>query len=67
MTWEELRQKAKQLGINISDEREIYIETGLHFNIDGIIYYWSIDAESVFAENRTYEQMYQIMKALKEE
>lgn len=66
MTWEELLQKAKQLGIVNSDDREIYIDTGLHFNIDGIIYYWSIDDESVFAENRTYEQMYQIMKALME-
>ena len=70
MTWEELKEKAKELGFTISsyineDEVEleyIYCNDYIYLEEDGNI---KTSTEDIVAENRTYEQMYQIMLALK--
>ena len=66
MTWEELKEKAKEMGYFLEgyDEEVLYqyepIETGLFFRQCGTITH----SGDVIIENRTPEQMYQIMKAL---
>lgn len=70
MTWEELKEKAKELGFTISsyineDEVEleyIYCNDYIYLEEDGNI---TTSTENIVAENRTYEQMYQIMLALR--
>lgn len=72
ISWEELVEKAKSLGYHyekehyVNDVEEVWNEdTGLHFNKTGKMYYWSIDDSHILANNRTCEQMYQIMLALR--
>ena len=70
MTWEELKEKAKELGFTISsyineDEVEleyIYCNDYIYLEEDGNI---TTSTENIVAENRTYDQMYQIMQALR--
>lgn len=70
MTWEELKEKAKELGFTISsyineDEVEleyIYCNDYIYLEEDGNI---TTSTENIVAENRTYDQMYQIMLALR--
>ena len=70
MTWEELKEKAKELGFSISyylndDDVEvgyIYINDYIYLEEDGKI---TTSTENIVAENRTPEQMYQIMLALR--
>lgn len=70
MTWEELKEKAKELGVTISsyineDEVEleyIYCNDYIYLEEDGNI---TTSTENIVAENRTPEQMYQIMLALR--
>ena len=70
MTWEELKEKAKELGFTISsyiDEDEveleyIYCNDYIYLEEDGNI---TTSTENIVAENRTPEQMYQIMLALR--
>lgn len=67
MTWEELKEKAEEMGYFLEgyDEDVLYqykpIETGLHFRQSGKITY----GEKVIVENRTFEQMFAIMEALR--
>ena len=70
MTWEELKEKAKELGFTISsyiDEDEveleyIYCNDYIYLEEDGDI---TTSTENIVAENRTPDQMYQIMLALR--
>lgn len=70
MTWEELKEKAKELGFTISsyineDEVEleyIYCNDYIYLEEDGNI---TTSTENIVAENRTPDQMYQIMLALR--
>ena len=63
MTWEELKQKAKEMGSNVEVFDE-FIEVGyLYFWNDGEI---NMLGETV-AKKRTPDQMYSIMKALQQE
>lgn len=70
MTWEELKEKAKELGYSISsyineDEIEIeYIDYNDHIYLDenGTI---TTSIENFVADHRTPDQMYQIMLALR--
>lgn len=70
MTWEELKEKAKELGFTISsyineDDVEleyIYCNDYIYLEEDGNI---TTSTENIVAENRTPEQMYQIMLALR--
>ena len=70
MTWEELTEKAKELGFSISyyfndDDVAvgyIYINDYIYLEEDGKI---TTSTENIVAENRTPEQMYQIMLALR--
>lgn len=65
MKWYELVEEAKILGYKI-EKNEIWNEdTGLHFTKEGEFYYYSIDDNPIFALDRTCEQMYQIMLALR--
>lgn len=69
MTWEELKEKAKGLGLTISsyinedeDELEyIYCNDYIYLEENGNI---TTSLENIVAENRSYEQMYQIMLSL---
>lgn len=72
MTWEELKEKAKELGFEISYylkdcdgvEKEveyIYCNDYIYLEEDGDI---TTGMDDIVAENRTYDQMYQIMQAL---
>lgn len=66
MTWEELCEKAKEMGYFLEgcDEDALYqyepIQTGLHFRQSGKITY----GDKVIVEDRTPDQMLAIMKAL---
>lgn len=70
MTLEELKEKAKELGFTISsyineDEVEleyIYCNDYIYLEEDGNI---TTSTENIVAENRTPDQMYQIMLALR--
>lgn len=59
MTWEELQEKAKELGYSVGDFT--FGDIIINFYKTGII-----DVEGcTLARDRTYEQMYAIMEALK--
>lgn len=60
MTWEELKQKAKEIGANAIYSDLIVLDAKC-FWVDGDID-WNDDT---FATNRTPDQMWQIMEALK--
>ena len=70
MTWEELIEKAKEMGYSTSyylndDDVEIgyiYCNDYIYLEEDGTI---TTSTENIVAENRTYDQMYAIMEALK--
>lgn len=67
MDWRELCEKAQEIGYFLEgyDEDVLYqyepIHTGLHFRQCGKITY----GEKVIIEDRTPDQMYQIMEALR--
>lgn len=67
MTWEELCEKAKEIGYFLEgcDEDALYqyepIQTGLHFRQSGKITY----GDKVIVEDRTPAQMLVIMEALR--
>ena len=78
MTWEELRQKAKEktkkinnIGVVadydtyflISQQGNYYIKFSEIGDIS-VVYDWDVD-DLIIAENRTPDQMYAIMEALK--
>lgn len=69
MTWEELRKKAKEMGANWSKD-SIYFGK-LEFDEDGGIYLDpnylddEVDVNFCISSDRTPEQMYQIMEALR--
>lgn len=66
MTWEELCEKSKEMGYVLEgyNKKALYqyepIETGLYFHECGKITYGG----KVIIENRTTDQLYQIMEAL---
>ena len=70
LSWEELKEKAKELGFTISsyineDEVEleyIYCNDYIYLEEDGNI---TTSTENIVAENRTYDQMWQIIEALR--
>ena len=73
MTWEELKEKAKELGFEISYylkdyngvEKEveyIYCNDYIYLEEDGDI---TTRMDDIVAENRTPDQMYQIMQAMR--
>lgn len=70
MTWEELKEKAKELGFTTSsyineDEVEveyIYCNDYIYLEEDGDI---TTSTENIVAEDRNFDQMYQIMLALR--
>lgn len=64
MTWNELKEKAKELGYECKGKLYPYISNGiLQFNEDGSVF--RIDGYSIcFSVDRTPDQMYAIMKAL---
>ena len=73
MTWEELKEKAKELGYWLRKDdgdipylgiTELLVKDGVDiafFDYGSI----EVDCGYILAENRTYEQMYQIMLALR--
>ena len=65
MTWEELCEKAKEMGyedyFDFRGVKAIRNGKGLSFHSNGKICYDT----RIFADHRTPEQMYQIMEALK--
>ena len=70
MTWEELVEKAKKMGYNSSyylkDDVEvgfIYCNDYIYLDEDGEI---TTETDNIVATNRTPDQMYQIMLALKD-
>lgn len=63
MIWEELCEKAKELGAGIGESGTIYF-SHLEFYEDGSIYLNKLDEDTLIASDRTPDQMYQIMKAL---
>ena len=73
MTWEELKEKAKELGAIINDRDRIIInllhdptiQDSLKFGEPGWIVASVSFGSRVISENRTYDQMYQIMLALR--
>jgi hypothetical protein len=69
MTWEELKEKALELGYEYKKPAyaEYYI---FSLNKDNVIIQFYADGEimvdeTIFAQNRTPDQMYQIMLALR--
>lgn len=72
MTWEELKEKAKELGAIIDDKNRIIlnllcdptIQDNLKFDESGWIFASVIFGSRKISENRTYDQMLAIMKAL---
>ena len=70
ITWEELCEKAEEMGFSTShylndDDVEIgyiYCNDYIYLEEDGKI---TTSTENIVVENRTYEQMYQIMEALR--
>lgn len=73
MTWEELKEKAKELGFETSYylkdyngvEKEveyIYCNDYIYLEEDGDI---TTRMDDIVVENRTYDQMYQIMQAMR--
>lgn len=79
MTWEELCEKAKEMGCKVYNQIDLItfkIPYSIHKGVEHLYFEKDGDVRSVFTEkgcvgsmnlsqNRTYEQMYQIMKALK--
>lgn len=61
MTWEELRKKAKEMGAKVY--KDLIVLDEKLFWYFGVIE--PIHGDVVFAKDRTPEQMYQIMEALK--
>lgn len=62
MTWEELKQKAKEMGYNYSSfkDSEWFSRNRLTFTKDGNVFCIG----TILAESRTPDQMLAIMKAL---
>ena len=70
MTWEELCEKAQELGYIIdndyhimSNDNRTYIHT-MHYYKEGVINTEHYEDFCFVADHRTPEQMYQIMEAL---
>lgn len=65
MQWNELCEKAKEIGAGIGESGTIYFSQ-LEFYEDGSIYLnkAALDEDTLIAFDRTPDQMYQIMKAL---
>lgn len=70
MTWEELKEKAKELGCEtgrpsiklVVDEPYVYYV----FTQEGMVFfYYDYQKSNVLAKHRTPDQMYQIMLALR--
>lgn len=61
MTWEEFCEKAKEIGANVS--KDLIVFDGKFFWSFGVVEVCNDDV--VFARDRTPEQMYQIMEALR--
>lgn len=72
MTWEELVEKAKEMGYVVtcngyclmSNDNKIYNHT-MHYYKDGVISSEHFEKQCFVADHRTPEQMYQIMEALR--
>ena len=69
MQWQELCEKAKEIGLEVYDYWILDTEEGLDYYYNGTIdlhFEWSErDVTICFAKDRTPDQMYQIMEALK--
>lgn len=69
MTWEELCEKAKEMGHEVYDFWILDTKEGLDYYKDGTInlhFEWSErDSLICFAKDRTPDQMYAIMEALR--
>lgn len=76
MTWEELKEKAKELGYTYIKERGVeqlykdFIECGINFiitsgNVVIDIPYHEITYSGIFCEHISADKMYQIMLALR--
>ena len=68
MTWEELVKKAKEMGWEY--KKTAYTEYLFSFNEDNVIIQFYPDGDItaddiIFSQNRTPDQMYQIMLALR--
>ena len=70
MTWEELKEKAKEMGADVFDNGGIYFGH-LRFEEDGTIYVdpahydWEELGETItIASDRTYDEMLMIMRGL---
>ena len=72
MTWEELKEKAEKINnlevmadydtyFLISQQGNYYVKFSENGDIS-VVYDWDVD-DLLIAENRTYDQMYQIIKA----
>ena len=70
MTWEELKEKAKELGCE-TDRPSIKLNVDIPyiyyvFTKEGMVFfYYAYQSSNVLAKHRTPEQMYQIMLALR--
>ena len=63
MTWDELKEKCLKLGDELKDDY-IWVPWKLELHKDGSVHCG--DFSCLIAENRTYEQMWKIRKALED-
>lgn len=63
MTWEELKEKCLKLGDELRDDY-IWVPWRLELHKDGRVHCG--DYGCLIADNRTYEQMWQIREALED-
>ena len=73
MTWQELKEKAKRMGMlivgaNSMLKEHIWVKDNLCFYEGGNMVFDDVDVESryIVASDLTPDQMYQIMKALQQ-
>ena len=71
MTWEELCEKAKEMGYDYWRGKSYVSDGDYEFYKDGTIKAFAFVEDNYYSDfyeiawNRTYEQMYQIMEALR--
>lgn len=68
MTWEELKEKAKEIGYDVTEDvfgTESLFIGNLHFGRQGCIWKHYQITDEIFVKGRTNDQMWQIMEALK--
>ena len=62
MTWEELKEKAKEMGAVFYDNERYFRYSLMFFHNDGVVS--CRECDTWFSQNRTPEQMLMIMRGL---